>query len=116
MRAAREINKKEVLLTPIMTQITLSRQSCGYLSALILPIMPLVACTEAKTILVKEGISEQEMQSDMAECDKDPTAIGYVKRSNEDFARCIMAKGYSGMAWRVRWPDEVSSSLPSLSM
>jgi hypothetical protein len=61
---------------------------------LILPIMLLVGCTESKTILVKEGISEQEMQSDMAECDKDPMAIGYVKRSNEDFARCVMAKGY----------------------
>jgi|GraSoiStandDraft_50_1057286.scaffolds.fasta_scaffold660599_1 hypothetical protein len=61
---------------------------------LILAIMLLVGCTESKTILVKEGISEQEMQSDMAECHKDPTAIGYVERSNEDFARCIMAKGY----------------------
>jgi hypothetical protein len=61
---------------------------------LILPMTLLVGCTESKTILVKEGISEQDMQSDMAECDKDPTAIGYVKRSNEDFARCIMAKGY----------------------
>ena len=53
-----------------------------------------LGCTESKTFVVKDGISEQEMQSDMAECDKDPTAIGYVKRSNEDFARCIMSKGY----------------------
>jgi hypothetical protein len=43
---------------------------------------------------VKEGISQQELKSDLAECDKDPTAIGYVKRSNEDFTRCIKAKGY----------------------
>jgi hypothetical protein len=61
---------------------------------LILPIMLLVGCTASKTILVKEDISEQEIQSDMAECHKDPTTIGYVKRSNEDFARCMMAKGY----------------------
>ena len=64
------------------------------LSLLILPIVLLVGCTQSTTLLVKEGISEQELQSDMAECDKDPTVIGYVKRSNEDFTRCIKAKGY----------------------
>ena len=65
------------------------------LSLLILPIMILVGCTQSSTHLVKVGVSQEELQSDMAECDKDQTAIGYVKRSNEDFTRCMKAKGYT---------------------
>ena len=64
------------------------------LGLVILMIMFLVGCTQSRTLLVKEGISQQDLKSDLAECDKDPTAIGDVKRSNEDFTRCIKAKGY----------------------
>jgi len=65
-----------------------------HLGWVILMIMSVVGCTQPTTLLVKEGISQQELKSDLAECDEDPTAIGYVKRSNEDFTRCIKAKGY----------------------
>ena len=60
----------------------------------ILIIMFIVGCTQTRAHFVKEGISQEEMKSDLTECDKDPSAIGYVKRSNEDFTRCIIAKGY----------------------
>ena len=65
------------------------------LSLRVLPIiLLLVGCTQPSPLLVKEGISQQQLQSDLLECDKDQTALGDFKRSNEDFSRCIKAKGY----------------------
>lgn len=56
----------------------------------------LVGCTQpgTTTFLVKEDISRQQQESDLAECDKDPTAIIFARRSQEDFLRCMKAKGY----------------------
>ena len=56
----------------------------------------LVGCTEARTttVLEKQGISPKQQESDLAECDKDPTAILAVKRSQEAFMACMKAKGY----------------------
>ena len=56
----------------------------------------LVGFTETRTttVLVKEGISSQQQESDLAECDKDQTGIVVTRRSQEDFLRCMKAKGY----------------------
>ena len=77
-------------------------------------IMLLVGCAQPGTILlVKDGTSREQMESDQTECDQAPTVDGYIRWSDEEFLRCMKTKGYRETTSKES--SESKSSTPTWS-
>ena len=77
-------------------------------------IILLIGCTQPETmLLVKDGISREQVESDQIECDQAPTVEGYTRRSDEEFLRCMKTKGYRETTSKES--NESKSSIPTWS-
>ena len=77
-------------------------------------IILLVGCAQPGTILlVKDGVSREQVESDQTECDQVPTAEGHTRRSDEEFLRCMKSKGYRETTSKES--NESKSSIPTWS-